>query len=938
MAGTVGSNPTSQGTLPGRAAPIPTLERQESTQAETSIPGFGQAFSQAALTPSVLGEASSSVITKTGMAASERAGELSAQKNPNRQLMPSFTKSDEAFAAAYKSESSAQLGMQSQQLLDAHLEEIEKANQVTPELVDKLVQSSSQGIQGILANAPTEVRMQLSAQYAQRIQAESHRLNTNMIREQKKQSAQTAEAFRVTQSQNMQEAIRSNTAEGFVTAQQTRDSINENINQAEFSGNLTPSQADSARIANKLNYESGIQINKALEARRNGTMESFVAKMADKRLPGLTWAETESVQTNVLQAMGQVERADQRNRSLLLSEGNNLIQTGQMTPDRLASYEPDLTPAEFNNLSTSYAVSKHGASQKEVAVNSITSNPKSARVYDGQTKDTINAAFDKLTSDYIRNEQAAGRPISEDDAAFVTASQMNHPVPKYIDGINNSLLGGTVNEAKTAMEHMERLRAMTGFKTTGISDKARATGEVFNALKGQYPGDENEAMKQARDIVSNKKSEVVELNNTRIDAELNKHRSPNQLTSWAIGMGGLGSKDYENLPAFTANTVSQFRSFMQLTNGNVELSKKMTSENLEKLYAPSRVNGEKQVAYLPIETAMKIPSGGESLIQSDIVNNLIPQFAQSKASFNQGNSTSFWRVKEGRPTYEQYAEAKTKVDEALSFKGRIKAARAGTGSDELTTGKSDFTLLRESLSKERETIKKYQSASPVEVEQVLRGKRIEPTLQPKGFLGKGNIDLDNLPVLKNKDGTESTISTITAEMDGKTYLLPSVIDGKRVSSDEAVASFKKTKKHLGVFETQKAADLYDEALHAKHGFTGKANQWPKYYEDVAKTYTLNVSASNSTQVSGVSGEVLGPYNVGVKDPDTGITTAISGYFGGTQMNPEYRPNADWVRERYLSVNGLLGRMSFEEAWKAYQDRISQTDEAASEIFSASIPF
>lgn len=80
---------------------------------------------------------------------------------------------------------------------------------------------------------------------------------------------------------------------------------------------------------------------------------------------------------------------------------------------------------------------------------------------------------------------------------------------------------------------------------------------------------------------------------------------------------------------------------------------------------------------------------------------------------------------------------------------------------------------------------------------------------------KGNIDLKNRPVVKNADGTVSTVRSITVGYDDGYYVLPTVIDGKIVSNKEAEEHFEQTGEYLGRFKTQEEADYYAEKLHNK---------------------------------------------------------------------------------------------------------------------------
>lgn len=94
-------------------------------------------------------------------------------------------------------------------------------------------------------------------------------------------------------------------------------------------------------------------------------------------------------------------------------------------------------------------------------------------------------------------------------------------------------------------------------------------------------------------------------------------------------------------------------------------------------------------------------------------------------------------------------------------------------------------------------------------------------------VAEGNINLEDRPKVWNKDGGYSTVKTITAEFDGKTVLLPTIINGKEVTPKEAKEHYVKTGEHLGIFKNQNDADKYDEQLHKRMGWLGDLNKWDK---------------------------------------------------------------------------------------------------------------
>lgn len=100
-----------------------------------------------------------------------------------------------------------------------------------------------------------------------------------------------------------------------------------------------------------------------------------------------------------------------------------------------------------------------------------------------------------------------------------------------------------------------------------------------------------------------------------------------------------------------------------------------------------------------------------------------------------------------------------------------------------------------------------------EAEKIASGSTGKDSLAP-GQLEAGNIDLYNRPVVKNPDGSISTVRTISFNADGKEIVIPTVSDDGRILSDEdAIALYEKTGKHFGKFDTPDHATAYAQKLH-----------------------------------------------------------------------------------------------------------------------------
>jgi tryptophan synthase beta subunit len=98
--------------------------------------------------------------------------------------------------------------------------------------------------------------------------------------------------------------------------------------------------------------------------------------------------------------------------------------------------------------------------------------------------------------------------------------------------------------------------------------------------------------------------------------------------------------------------------------------------------------------------------------------------------------------------------------------------------------------------------------------QALRGGPPQDSLFNVAQLIQGNINLNNRPVVKNDDGSISTVRSVSFGTDQGEVLVPTVSeDGRIMSDDEAMDNYYRTGRHLGIFKTPEEATAYAQRLH-----------------------------------------------------------------------------------------------------------------------------
>ena len=195
-----------------------------------------------------------------------------------------------------------------------------------------------------------------------------------------------------------------------------------------------------------------------------------------------------------------------------------------------------------------------------------------------------------------------------------------------------------------------------------------------------------------------------------------------------------------------------------------------------------------------------------------------------------------WGVHKVVPYSQSYRNAKAKLDDLLAQRKARVASRTSVTGRPLPAKQPGKTAKFVSYSSNSSNKSSKNPSGKI----LARG--VGKTSQSSwGKTGKGNIDLWNRPVVKNKDGTISTVRSISIGVDNKTVLIPTVVNGRVVDDKKAIDHYYKTGEHLGEFDSEEEADEYANRLHEAQEF---------YYDKKEKAKKAKSSVVSMTKKGG----------------------------------------------------------------------------------------
>ena len=650
---TVGEATTSRGGIKSPQQPVQALERQVGTKAESQVPGFAQAFSSVALTPTIASEASSKVIAATGVKLAKIQGDYFADKNPNMHVMPSFTESDKAFENAYTSRSEQILGTQANELINQSREEAASAGQMSEGVINTFQASTAKGLQGILGNAPDSIRNQMMYQYQNQANEDAHKMRLKMISSQQEQQAQAQMSYNNNRVDN---SFNTTFAEGLKEGSLNLELFKQDLDRQQTSGVISPKQHDALYDNARMNTYIGAFSKDVHDARDNeqlpeGHKDSSIQTAAEtlsgiydklpKEMPEL---EKNSIVGGVVGYAQKLRAAEDQSNQLKLSELNRATADGTINSSMLAAAESSLPPTEFNNFMSKFWTSTNKRSTEEARVRNISSNFNDPYTMADASPSDINKSFSALV-----NKSMADDP-HQDEMVVKTgvAKSGGAEVPAFTNELNTMLTRGSSEQAYTAMLAYNEVSSYQPQNIKSMSKEGAAMAAVMGDLHQIAQVPLNDAWEQARDAIFNQKPEIRESRESQYKDYYKQNLSTEdqRLSRTSKLLDVPFFTDVPNMPYVTNSTMRLWKDWYVMT-GDKGAADKLTKDSLKKNYDLTYANGLKQKVFMPVEMMAGIGTDAPEIVHQDISNSISGQLKETKDAYDAGDVDWYYRVDDG---------------------------------------------------------------------------------------------------------------------------------------------------------------------------------------------------------------------------------------------------------------------------------------------------
>jgi hypothetical protein len=640
------------------AQEIQTLQPQERLSIMTQPQPFLAAFENVAKSDTFIGDLGATMAQQASIQYNRNRG-LEYGLNPQGDLLPSITQADQAFKDGYLAQSQNTLSLQANQMFNQAEEQLSQSYKLSQGQINEFQSQMSQGLEKIMAVAPTEVRTNLSFQYQRQLDNTASQYRSKLITQAK---SDALDAMKVNDKLTDQNINNMATTGKIQDAKKLYDDkIAQNLKQFN-SGMMTRSEMEASNASAKITYYQGIYNNQLIQFEqeipgenkeaRDKRRGEFLSQFIDynKRPKDISADEWTTLGNNTLAFQQHLNNMESVAANYAFSDLNLKAAQGTITNMDIQSVAnmPGISDTQMNNWLAKFKATKANETRENTLTSQILSDYSNRKLWAETTSDKAkdNAYFATVSRQAQENPNAM--PLQNEAYA---ASIAGGPVPAFNRVIESYSRSNNSEDMRAASNAIQVVANNQRGNLLGLSKDTTQRIQQFNAITRLHPGmSDDEALQRVR-IAENRTEEEKKLAamkwnelTTGAGGDLSTFQNQTRTAEKLLGVTGFFNKaPMLNKLSMTANVMSILKSNYDFAN-NYEEAQEMTKESLQSIFGESKVNGENFTSMYPLEKMANLENS-HFFFQRDIVEQLNQKFEQQKVAAQNGLAANYYRIK-----------------------------------------------------------------------------------------------------------------------------------------------------------------------------------------------------------------------------------------------------------------------------------------------------
>ena len=711
------------------AKDFPTYESKGSIQIPSVEGGFAEAAMSMSGNATLIGSIGAEMAQNASIAMGTELGYRGGLK-PHGDLMPAITNFDKAMQGAYEAQSNATLSLQAQELYNKSELELARLPKLNQGAIDNFQQSMSQGLADIASVAPSNVKRDLENTFAAKMIQSTGNLNKKMVAQQ---MADSAEEYTLYQNKTLQSIYNMGFQGGGDQARKLYEKLLKDNAGKKDGGYLSASQVETSNTAAKLALHAGQLSSQGIAAQDEKKEGEFLDNLFKHRHDDLSPIEFEQVGKQVISAMASHSAYKKNLQSLMLTQGDYDIATGQMTQAKMSELESYVDPVSFLKAKVKWLAKQGKAGQMLERISKIYAGLQNPAVVANAAPKDLDATFNFAVA--LTKQKAFeknGQEISDMEAKTQIASNSVAVFPVLKKEMEVGLNSPNESVMENYAEFYQGLLKGNSPTALAISPQAQAFYYKYASLKSK--GINNPAqtafneMKTSKDTIAN--TELA------LQVERSKHfKTPAKKIKFATDnlVDLPSSVSYGNKLSIASQAIRAYEDNFKLNHSDRDAAIAQTKANMSLSYGTSLVNGKPSYTQFPIDKLIGQSTGlGEKVlpfIHQDIALQMQRQFAANNEGFDKG-----------LPSYNYKYEIAPRInyDEAIAAKTEL-ANMKGQGVWWGKTGLSGQEVVQRVIDLRR-IISKYEQNNPIEIIETPK----DPKQKPRRL--KANVESNYLMV------------------------------------------------------------------------------------------------------------------------------------------------------------------------------------------------